>query len=95
MQYLALIHDQGDTTSTNEEWERFIQIANDSGMFRGGSALGARQIIGPQLMMQTADSVGGFMIFEAKDLESLLALLEQHPVIVHQGTIELCEMPET
>ena len=95
MQYLALIHDQGDTTSTNEEWERFIQIANDSGMFRGGSALGARQIIGPQLMMQTADSVGGFMIFEAKDLETLLVLLEQHPVIVHQGTIELCEMPET
>ncbi len=35
------------------------------------------------------------MRFDADDLNALRALLEDHPVVKHGGTIELCEMPKS
>ena len=41
------------------------------------------------------ETVGGFMRFDSDDPEELRALLMEHPVILHGGTIELCEMPKS
>ncbi len=35
------------------------------------------------------------MRFDSDDKEKLLELLKTHPVVVHGGTVELCEMPES
>jgi hypothetical protein len=35
------------------------------------------------------------MRFDSEDKEKLLALVNQHPVILHGGTVELCELPKS
>lgn len=95
MQYIALIHKNTDTTPTADEWNRFMHVARDTGMFRGGSAIGARHAVGEKEVADTTEQVGGFMRFDADDRERLHELLQEHPVIRHGGTIELCEMPTT
>jgi hypothetical protein len=95
MQYLALIHKNADTTPGSDEWNHFFMIAGETGMFKGGSEIGVRHIVGHKEVPDTTKSVGGFMRFDSADLDRLLTLLEAHPVIKHGGTIELCEMPES
>lgn len=93
MQYIALLHKNTDSPPTTDEWDRFFDAANATGMFKGGSAIGARQTVGKKPVSDTTESVGGYMRFDSDDLERLQALLKDHPVIRHGGTIELCEMP--
>ncbi len=93
MQYIALIHRHTDTTPTAEEWELFFVAAKATAMFKGGSEIGARQTIGRCMVPDTGKSVGGYMRFDADDPGQLNALLQDHPVIKHGGTIELFEMP--
>ena len=95
MQYLALIHKNTDTTPTSAEWDHFFKIAAETGMFQGGSEIGVRHIVGHKQVPDTTKSVGGFMRFDATNLDQFLMLLNEHPVIKHGGTIELCEMPES
>lgn len=33
------------------------------------------------------------MRFDADSLEAVTLLLERHPLVVHGGSVELCEMP--
>lgn len=95
MQYLALIHKHTDSPTTDEEWERFFEAAKASGMFQGGSEIGKRYVVGRTPVIDVTDSVDGYMRFDSDDLEQLLALVNNHPVIAHGGTIELCEMPKS
>ena len=93
MQYLALIHKNTDTSPTPEEWDGFFEAAQATGMFKGGSEIGAGLTIGQKSISATTESVGGFMRFDSDDPKVLQTLLEDHPVARHGGTIELCEMP--
>lgn len=95
MQYLALIHKNTDCTPTADEWDHFITVAVESGMFHGGSEIGLRHLIGQKEVADTTASVGGFMRFDSGDPEALLTLLQDHPVVMHGGSIELCEMPRS
>jgi hypothetical protein len=95
MQYIALIHKNADSSPTTDEWDRFIDAAAATGMFKGGSEIGLRQTIGQKTVSDTTESVGGFMRFDSDDPEELHALLRDHPVIQRGGTIELCEMPNS
>lgn len=95
MQYIALIHKDLDSTPGADEWNHFFQMAAESGMFKGGSEIGGRCIIGHKQVPDTTKSVGGFMRFDSDNLDQLLKLLNEHPVSKHGGTIELCEMPES
>ena len=95
MQYIALIHKNTDSSPDTDEWDRFIDAAIATGMFKGGSAIGSRQTIGQKTVSDTTGGVGEFMRFDSDDLEELNALLRHHPVIQHGGTIELCEMPRS
>jgi len=93
MQYIALIHKNSNTTPTMEEWNRFFDQAMATGMFIGGSAIGNREIVGTKPVSDTTASIGGYMLFNSDDADLLCSLLQEHPVIKHGGTIELCELP--
>ena len=51
--------------------------------------------IGSAWTAKSSGHIGGFMRFDSDDKEKLLELLKTHPVVVHGGTVELCEMPES
>ena len=93
MQYIALIHKNVDTTPTSAEWNHFFEVAVETGMFKGGSAIGIRHTVGRKTVPDTTLVVGGYMRFDSENLSQLHELLEMHPVIRHGGTIELCELP--
>jgi hypothetical protein len=95
MQYIALIHKNTDSSPTDDEWERFLEAAKATRMFKGGSEIGSRQLIGQKTVADTTESVGGYMRFDSDDLPRLNELLQDHPVIRHGGTIELCELPKS
>ena len=95
MQYLLLIHRDTQSSPTPEEWEAFFDQAEASGLFRGGSEIGRRELLGEGGTASPSDHIAGFMRFDAEDKEALMELLRRHPVVVHGGTVELCEMPES
>lgn len=94
-QYLLLIQNNATSATSPAEWEAFFTAARASGMFEGGSALGAREIVGDPQTAKATGHIGGFMRFDADDKARLLALLQRHPVVLHGGSVELCEMPRT
>jgi hypothetical protein len=87
MEYIALIHKEAETNPTDEEWSHFFELAESSGMFRGGSTIGKRHAIGSQLISGSTDQIGGYMRFDSDELDALKGLLLQHPVILHGGAI--------
>ncbi len=95
MQYIALIHGNTKSVIPGEEWDRFFEVAVQSGMFVGGSEISEREILGQSVDVIPTKGLGGFMRFDSSDRNTLLVLLQSHPVIVHGGTIELWEMPKT
>lgn len=95
MQYLLLIHGNAQGGIDPAEWNSFFDAAQTSELFKGGSELGARTVLGNLHDAKPTDHIAGFMRFESDDPQALLDLLQAHPVVLHGGTIELCEMPES
>ncbi len=94
-EYILLIHDNTVTPSTAEEWDRFFASARQSGMFKGGSEIGRRETLGGGTVTGSSAHIVGYMRFDTDDKGTLLELLTQHPVLVHGGTVELCELPRS
>ncbi|WP_050027909.1 hypothetical protein [Verrucomicrobium sp. BvORR034] len=94
-QYILLIQDNLTGTTTAEEWTTFFSAVHSSGMFKGGSEIGDRIRLGNSTTAQSTDHVVAYMRFDSEDKEKLLALVNQHPVILHGGTVELCELPKS
>ena len=94
-QYFLLIQNNPKNEPTTGEWKSFFAAAEESGMFRGGSAIGQRMTIGNADSARSTEHIVGFMRFDSDDKERLLKLLEQHPVVVHGGSVELCELPRS
>jgi hypothetical protein len=95
VQYILLIQGNANSETTAEEWERFFAAANASGFFEGGSAIGERIVVGDAKSAKSTEHVTGYMRFDADDRQQLLDLLALHPVVLHGGTVELCELPKT
>ena len=95
MEYILFIHNNVDAVTTNEQWEEFFKAANKSGIFLGGSEISEQIQIGNKPVQKITDSIGGFMRFEAKNKETILTLLQKHPVLMQGGTLELCELPKS
>lgn len=94
MQYITFMHNNVDSQPTDKNWHQFFETANRSGLFRGGSAIGARSTIGKDNVPDITDHINGYMRFDAESLDDLNELLEQHPIVIHGGTIEICELPK-
>jgi hypothetical protein len=94
-QYILLIQDNVKTRPTGEDWEKFFVLAQRSGLFRGGSEIGTRQVVGDLVSAQSTAHVSGYMRFDSDDRQAVLDLLKVHPVVLHGGSVELCEMPKS
>jgi hypothetical protein len=94
-QYILLI--QGNTKSepTADEWNQFFTAAQQSGLFKGGSAIGDRSYIGDAESAKSSNHIVRFMRFDSIDKQKILDLLQKHPVVIHGGSVELCEMPKS
>ena len=95
MEYILFIHKNAQTEIPGKEWGAFFKEAAASGIFQGGSEIGKRIQLGERSVEDITNSIGGFMRFEAENLESVKTLLRKHPVLINGGTLELCEMPKT
>jgi hypothetical protein len=91
-QYILFISDNTKSETTDDEWRVFFEKAQESGYFKGGSAIGDRITIGDQ-GVKVSSHIGGFMRFDSGDRNKLIDLLNVHPVVLHGGSVELCEMP--
>lgn len=94
-EYILLIHGNERTATTGEEWARFLAAARESGTFRGGSEMGKREIVGDRESARASDHIVGYMRFDTDDRAALLELLKTHPVVLHGGSVELCELPKS
>ena len=96
MEYLAMIHNTDRGCAAHAERDAFYRAAKNSGMFRGGSAIGdLRMMLGQDARAMIDGRAGGFMKFECDDVNSLVDLLKLHPVLIHGGTIELVDCPKS
>jgi len=95
MQYILLIHHNAKSTPSAGEWAAFLARAKESGMFKGGSEIRSRQLIGVAASPGSSEHIVGFMRFDSDDKQRVLELLSHHPVVVHGGSVELCEMPSS
>jgi hypothetical protein len=94
-QYILLIQNNAKSDSTPEEWDAFFAAARLSGLFQGGSQIGKRTVVGNAQSAKSTDHIVGYMRFDSDDQQKILDLLKQHPVVIHGGSVELCEMPES
>ena len=94
-EYLLLIHGNEKTATTAAEWDQFFAAARASGAFRGGSEVGTRELVGHTASARPSDHLAGYMRFDTADKAMLLQLLKTHPVVLHGGTVELCELPKS
>ena len=95
MEYITFMHNNVDTQPTKEEWDRFFETARESGVFRGGSAIGKRSTVGNKEVPDVTGHINGYMLFESATLDELTKILEHHPIVLHGGTVEICELPKT
>lgn len=94
-QYILLIYGNTQTEPSAEEWGRFIESASESGLFKGGSAIGGRVVLGNARSAHPSEHIKGYMRFDAENKQAILNLLQSHPVVVHGGSVELCELTES
>ena len=90
--YILFIIDNATSEPTEEEWQHFFAVAHESALLKGGSEIGDRGIIGDPKAPLHSRHIVGYMRFDAPDSESVLELLKIHPVVLHGGSVELCEM---
>ena len=95
MEYILFIHNNTDSATTREQWDAFFSEANKSGVFLGGSEIANRTVVGNKSVKDITMEIAGFMRFESEEINTILSLLEKHPVVLQGGTVELCEMPKT
>jgi hypothetical protein len=91
-QYLLLIHGNARSASSEEEWNTFFKVGRESGLFKGGSGIEDARIIIGDTSAKPSHEIIGYMRFDSEDKQKILDLLQQHPIVVHGGSVELCEM---
>jgi len=92
--YVMLMHNDPVRSSSERDWEIYIDALKQTGKFRGGSAIGpgvCRRKAGTAPPPITA-RIGGYIRVEADSLAEVEALLPGNPVYENGGTVELREL---
>ena len=95
MDYITFMHNNAESEPTQEDWDRFFSLARESGLFRGGSEVGARSTVGEKEVPDITRHVVGYMRFDSATLSELTELLRHHSMVVNGGTVEVCELPRS
>lgn len=95
MEYIVFMHRNEETPPCKEDWDYFFAMAERSGLFQGGSAIGKRFVVGREGAPDAAIHICRFMRFESENLSELNKLLEQHPVVKNGGSVEVFDLPKT
>ncbi len=86
--YLVLNY-PGPGEQSAADWERFFTLAEASGRFSGGSALGARTGLDQQGRMTASSAAGGYFIFTAESVDEVAALLRECPILLSGGRVDI------
>jgi len=93
-EYMLLMHD--DAVTDGDPWGPYIEGLVRSGVFRGGSAIGAGVCVRKDgAFAPLTPRLAGFMRIEAEDLDQARGLLTGHPLFEAGGTVEIRELPRT
>lgn len=91
MPEFMMLMKSGDHGGSAVDWEQYVKTLSESGMFRGGSALGN----GIRVSQDDKNEdciMTGYMRFEADSIEQVLALVPGNPVIDAGGEVEVLEL---
>jgi hypothetical protein len=92
--FLLLMHDAGGVEDAGA-WGPYLEKLRGSGRFEGGSSVGATAVHRKGgFAAHRDDSLVGYLIIGAENLESARAFLEDNPVFEAGGTVEICELVE-
>jgi hypothetical protein len=72
-----------------------LQQLSKARSLKGGSEIGERLVGGDWEAAKLTLHVVGYRRFFSDDKQKISDLLEKHPVIIHGGSAELCEMPKS
>ncbi len=78
------------------EWGEFLDAAKQSGLFKGGSAIGERITIGNAETAKSSDHIGGYMRFDAEDRQEISICCNATPssCTADQSNSAKCPGPE-
>lgn len=91
--FILFMHD--DAAASDELWPVYLQKLSASGIFRGGSSIGAGASFrksGPA--GEVARHIVGFIRIEAASLDEAREALSGNPVYESGGTVEIRELPQ-
>ena len=89
-EFMILMNGDGGSA---EQWSAYIDSLQSSGAFRGGSALGNVQRIGAN--SDEVCTVTGFMRFEVESMEDVINLMDDNPVRLAGGSVDVLELIKT
>ncbi len=94
--YLLLMHDDAARPVLADAWAPYLETLRASGVFQGGSAIGAGEALQKGRAPKTAGlSVTGYIRIIARDLDEARRWVPGNPVFESGGTVELRELPRT
>ena len=93
--YLMLMHSDMVRSSSQRDWETYLEALQRTGKFRGGSAIGLgvcrrKSDAAPPITAR----IGRYISASADSLAEVDALLAGNPVFENGGTVELRELPK-
>lgn len=90
--YILINHGVGST----EGWEQYFAMLHDQGHFIGGSALDyGLSVTGGHFAEPISRTITGYIVIQAKDLETAKSLAAQCPVHLAGGTVEVFTLVKT
>lgn len=89
--YIFLMHEDAPG---GLDWDPYLSKLRESGVFQGGSAIGAGACFRKSgAAPEPTAHIGGFIRVTAVDLDTARKLLAGNPVFEAGGTVEIRELP--
>lgn len=92
-EYIFFMHTDALSEELSSDWVAYLEKLKATGLFRGGSAIGAGQSIRKEAVAGLPTShISGYIRVEASDLSAAMALLNGNPTYEAGGAVEIREL---
>jgi len=93
MHKFLVLNYAGSRPQSDKAWDKFFVIAQQSGKFVGGSALGERKGYSEKGFQEVeAKTVVGYFIFKAEDEAEVAEILKSCPIISSGGSFDIIKL---